>query len=51
MRRLDENIDSNDMNLIKTPGDSDGQVSLACCSPWGHRELGMTERLNNNEAV
>ena len=20
--------------------------SLACCSPWGHKELDMTERLN-----
>ena len=20
----------------------------ACCSPWGHKELDMTERLNNN---
>ena len=23
-----------------------GQESLACCSPWGHKELDMTERLN-----
>ena len=22
----------------KTTGDSEGQGSLACCSPWGHRE-------------
>ena len=22
----------------QTPGDSEGQGSLACCSPWGHRE-------------
>ena len=22
----------------KTPGDSGGQGSLACCSPWGRRE-------------
>ena len=21
------------------PGHSDGQGSLACCSPWGHKEL------------
>ena len=20
-----------------------------CCSPWGHKELDMTERLNNNK--
>jgi len=25
----------------------EGQGSLACCSPWGHKELDMTERLNN----
>ena len=23
-------------------GDSEGQGSLACCSPWGHEELDMT---------
>ena len=22
----------------QTPGDSKGQRSLACCSPWGHKE-------------
>jgi len=21
----------------QTPGDSEGQGSLACCSPWGHK--------------
>ena len=26
----------------KTPGDGDGQGSLACCSPWGHKELDTT---------
>ena len=26
----------------KTPGDSGGQRSLVCCSPWGHKESGMT---------
>ena len=24
---------------------------LACCSPWGHKELDMTDRLNNNIMV
>ena len=24
------------------PGDSEGQGSLACCSPQGRKELGMT---------
>ena len=32
----------------QTPGDGDGQGSLACCSPWGHKELDMTEQLNDN---
>ena len=28
----------------QTPGDSEGQRSLACCGPWGRKELGMTEQ-------
>ena len=27
----------------QTPGDGEGQGSLACCSPWGHRELDHKE--------
>ena len=30
-------------------GDREGQGRLECCSPWGHKELDMTERLNNNK--
>ena len=30
-----------------TLGDGEGQGSLACCSPRGHRQSDMTERLNN----
>ena len=26
----------------QTPEDNEGQGSLAYCSPWGHKELGMT---------
>ena len=37
MRWLDSITDSMDMNLSK-PGDSEGQGSLACCSPWGRKE-------------
>ena len=29
-----------------TPGVGDGQGDLTCCSPWGCKELDMTERLN-----
>ena len=34
---------------LGTPGDSVGQGSLACCSPWSHKELDMTWRLNNSQ--
>ena len=33
----------------QAPGVSDGQGSLACCSPWGRKELDTTERLNWTE--
>ena len=32
-------------------GVGDGQGGLVCCSPWGHKELDMTERLNCTEKV
>ena len=32
----------------QTLGDGEGQGSLACCSPWGYKELDTTERLDNN---
>ena len=32
----------------QAPGVGDGQGSLACCSPWGHKDLDTTEQLNNN---
>ena len=35
----------------QTPGDSDGQGSLVCCSPWGHKESDTIERLNNNKPI
>ena len=30
----------------QAPGVGDGQGSLACSSPWGHKESDMTEQLN-----
>ena len=30
----------------QAPGVGEGQERLACCSPWGHKELDTTERLN-----
>ena len=47
MRWLDSIPDSMDMNL-STLGDSEGQGGVKCFSPWGHKELDMTEQLNNN---
>ena len=32
-------------------GVSDGQGSLACCSPWGRKESNTTERLNWTEGL
>ena len=31
----------------QTPGDSEGQGGLACCSPWGPKKSDTTEQLNN----
>ena len=33
----------------QTPGDGEGQGSLACYCPWGRKESDMTEWLNNNK--
>ena len=36
-------------NSALSTGDGEGQGSLACCSPRGHKELDTTERLNKKE--
>ena len=41
MRWLDSITNSMDLNLSKLLV-SEGQGSLVCCSPWGHKESGMT---------
>ena len=38
----------NGHELGQTPGDGKGQWNLACCSPWGCKELDTTWWLNNN---
>ena len=38
----------NGYEFEQAPGDSEGQGSLACYSPWGHKEVHIIERLNNN---
>ena len=32
----------------QTPVDGEGQGSLVCCNPWGHKEPDTNGRLNNN---
>ena len=32
-------------------GDGEGQGSLACCSPWGHKESDTTEQLNTSNSM
>ena len=46
MRWLDDITDSMDVSLSKLQELDDGQGGLACCSPWGCRELDTTEQLN-----
>ena len=48
MRRLDE---LNGHESEQAPGDGEGQGSLVCCSPWGCKELDLTEELNNNNKL
>ena len=48
MRWLDGIINSMDRSLSKLWETGEGQGSLACCGPWGHKELDTTEHLNNN---
>ena len=35
----------------QAPGDGEGQGSLACCSPWGHKGSDTSERLNSNKSL
>ena len=47
MRWLDSITNSMDrQEFEQTQGDGEGQGSLVCCSPWGHKELDTTEQLN-----
>jgi len=42
MRWLDNITDSNGHEFEQTPGDSEGQGSLVCYSPWGRKESDIT---------
>ena len=47
-RWLDGIIDSMNIESKQTLGDGEEQGSLACYSPWRHKESDMTEQLKNN---
>ena len=51
MRWFDGITDSMFSEFEQTPGDSEGQGSLACCSPWDCKELDITYRLNSKREV
>ena len=52
MRSLDGITNSMNVSLFKQAlGVHDGQESLACCSPWGHKESDTTEWLNELNTV
>ena len=39
----------NEHEFKQTLGDGEGQGSLVCCGPRGHKESDTTEGLNNNK--
>ena len=41
----------NGHDFEQAPGDSEGQGSLACYSPWGCKGSDMTERWTNNKST
>ena len=49
MRLPDGIIDAMNMNLGKLQEVGERQESLACCSPWRHKESDTTEQLNSNK--
>ena len=52
MRWLDGMTNSiNGHEFEQTLGDSEGQGTLACCSPWGHKESDTAEWMNNKNVL
>ena len=49
MKWLDHRLNGHEFE--QTPGDSEGQESLVCCSPWGSKELDMIEQLDNKTII
>ena len=44
---ITDSMDIESMDFEQSLGDSEGQGSLACCSPWDRKESNTTEWLNN----
>ena len=51
MRCLDSITDSTGHESEQIPGESEGQGSLACCSPWGRKESDKIQQLNISKAL
>ena len=51
VRWLDGITDPMDMSLSQFQGDSEGQGSLVCCSPWGQKESDTTEVLTTTNLL
>ena len=49
MRRLDGITDSTGREFEQTVGDSEGQGSLACCNPWNHKELNVSDLVTEQQ--
>ena len=48
MRWLDGHHQLDGHEFEQAPGDCEGQGSLVCCSPCGHKESEMTQQLNHD---
>ena len=42
---------TNGHEFEQTPGYSEGQGSLVCCSPWSHKESDMTKKRHSNNNI
>ena len=45
---LDPSLSEWHPTSVLLPGESHGSRSLVGCSPWGHKELDRTQRLNHS---